>query len=95
MFMGPGFGFIGLWSLFMALFFFGGIALLILWALRTVPWRYGGPPVAGHQDPAMDILRRRFAAGEIDAEEFERRRSLLQGGPPVPAATPVPPASST
>lgn len=30
------------------------------------------------QDDALDLLRRRFASGEIDAEEFEQRLALLQ-----------------
>jgi uncharacterized membrane protein len=29
-------------------------------------------------DPAMDVLRTRFAAGQIDQVEFERLRSILQ-----------------
>jgi putative membrane protein len=32
----------------------------------------------GDRDEALDLLRRRFASGEIDAEEYERRRTLLQ-----------------
>jgi putative membrane protein len=30
------------------------------------------------RDEALDLLRRRFANGEIDDEEFERRLALLQ-----------------
>ncbi len=30
------------------------------------------------EDDAMDVLRRRFASGEIDEEEFERRRTRLE-----------------
>ena len=32
----------------------------------------------GEHDEALDLLRRRFASGEIDAEEFEQRLALLQ-----------------
>jgi putative membrane protein len=32
----------------------------------------------GERDEAVDLLRRRFASGDIDTEEFERRLALLQ-----------------
>jgi putative membrane protein len=32
----------------------------------------------GERDEALDLLRRRFANGEIDADEFEQRLGLLQ-----------------
>lgn len=32
----------------------------------------------GEHDEALDLLRRRFANGDIDAEEFEQRHALLQ-----------------
>ena len=32
----------------------------------------------GDRDEALDVLRRRFGNGEIDAEEFEQRLTLLQ-----------------
>ena len=31
-------------------------------------------------DDALAVLRNRYAAGEIDAEEFEARRTRLRGG---------------
>jgi len=30
------------------------------------------------EDPALEALRHRFASGEIDEEEFNRRRATLQ-----------------
>ena len=36
-------------------------------------------PPAGRETP-LDILARRFASGEITAEEYQRGRDLLQGG---------------
>ena len=32
----------------------------------------------GERDEALDLLRRRFASGDINAEEFEQRLALLQ-----------------
>ena len=36
------------------------------------------PATTAGRDPAMDTLRQRFAAGDIDEVEFERLRSALQ-----------------
>jgi putative membrane protein len=40
------------------------------------PW-HGGPPASG-EDDAEQILARRYAAGEIDDEEYCRRRQMLR-----------------
>jgi putative membrane protein len=34
------------------------------------------------EEGAQDVLDRRFAAGEIDAQEYAERRSTLRGDPP-------------
>ena len=34
----------------------------------------------GKQDEALDILRRRFAGGDITKEEYEERLKILNGG---------------
>jgi putative membrane protein len=34
---------------------------------------------SGSSDSAEDVLRRRFAAGEIDTEEYQRRLAALRG----------------
>ncbi len=65
---------------------FGGLLWLALlglgiWALvRLLSNRSpaGSPPVSGPS--AMEILRQRYARGEIDDEEYERRRRMLGGG---------------
>jgi len=56
---------------------------LVLWALLVLP---------GLHDPALALLRRRYAAGEVSREQFEEMRQVLAGQasrppvhePPVP-----------
>lgn len=67
---------------------FGGLLLAIL-AIVAIVWvvrqldrngHGGGPPSTQggrKEDSALKILRERFARGEIDAEEFEERKSKL------------------
>jgi hypothetical protein len=40
----------------------------------------GGAGTADASTSAMRILEDRFARGEIDADEFQRRREILRGG---------------
>jgi putative membrane protein len=40
--------------------------------------RSWGSPSGPGAESAEEILRRRFAAGEIDADEYERRLSILR-----------------
>ena len=57
-----------------------GIVLLIIWAVRALPastlMRSNAPAIAASP---LDTLARRFASGEISAEEYERSRDLLRG----------------
>jgi putative membrane protein len=60
-----------------------GIVLLVIWAVRALPsssLMRTSAPAAG-QSP-LDILARRFAAGEITAEEYQRARDILRGEEP-------------
>ena len=67
-----------------------GIVLLMVWAVRAMPRTapFGSSPAA--VETPQDILARRFAMGEISAEDFTRARDLMRGGPE--ADQPKPPA---
>ena len=52
----------------------GGVVLLVFFAMRDRPVLPGETP--------LQILDRRFAAGEISAEEYKQARDLLTGGGP-------------
>lgn len=47
------------------------LVLLVLWLLRKIREGEGGGP------DALEILRRRYAGGEISREEFDRMRREL------------------
>ena len=55
----------------MMLLFWGGLIAFGIWAVRA----FTGSRTGG--DAAMDVLRRRFAAGEISQEEFDKTRKAL------------------
>ncbi len=62
----------------MMLLFWGVIILLIVLAVRWLAGSGGGgqaAPPAGKT--ALDILKERFARGEIDKQEFEERKRVL------------------
>ena len=63
-----------------------GIMMMLLWAFLLVAvvvaflyWAFGGR--SGEKESnAMEILRERYARGDIDEEEFrERKRQLTEG----------------
>lgn len=53
--------------------FWGLVILGIVWLIRSAPWGHHS-----HGSP-LEILDRRFAAGEMSAEEYRERRNVLQG----------------
>jgi putative membrane protein len=73
--MGSGYG-MGFGGGVMWLFW---IALLILaiWIIRSAIT--GGDNSPGKSNSALDILKERFAKGEIDQQEFEQKRKALGG----------------
>jgi putative membrane protein len=60
-----------LWLIF-AVLFWGGLIVLLVWAVRSA-----SAPRRGH-DAALQTLKRRLASGEISQEEYERIRQLLE-----------------
>lgn len=55
-----------------SLLFLAGLIVLVIWAVRSFT-----RPAAG-SDTAMEVLRRRLAAGEISQDEFDKTRRILQ-----------------
>jgi len=75
---------------FALLFFVGplvlvGLVVLVVWAAtHSTPHPasmppYGPPAAMQSRESPLDILARRFAAGEITADEYQRARDLLKG----------------
>jgi putative membrane protein len=61
------------WALVIA-----ALVLGIRWLIRADQRGRLEPPASRPEDP-LEILRRRYAAGEIDDEEYARRRKTLRG----------------
>jgi putative membrane protein len=68
------------WILFPILFW-GGILTLIAWIVaRIFPRNRADDRLEAPRDSAEEILRERFARGEITAEEYEKSLEILRGG---------------
>ncbi len=73
------------WMLVNAIFWFALLAVIV-WAVLQVVRRVGdhGRP---HRETPQEILDRRFASGEIDADTYTEARERLAGrtpgGPPA------------
>lgn len=91
---GPAVGFHFFWILAMfVLLFVVAVPVLIIWAVRASShpaFPIGAPPVPpmgaippqpppAQRETPLEILARRFASGEIGAEEYQRARDLLGG----------------
>ena len=72
MFDGHGFGFGGgfMWLFWILLIVF------IVWVVKAMSSADGKS--GGSDKSPLEVLRDRFARGEIDEEEFERKRKLLE-----------------
>lgn len=64
---------------------FGGIGMILFWALVVIGvvvlarWLVNGPWGGGssREKTALDLLKERYARGEINREEFERKKRDL------------------
>ena len=71
---GPWYGMI--FGPIMMIVFIAAVVLIIAWALRA--GGLGWQPSVQHKS-ALDVLKDRFARGEIDRTEYEERKKLLSG----------------
>ncbi len=68
----------GAWGIGMGLMMLVFWALVIIAIVVAVRWIAGqSRPAPPHRDTALDILRERYARGEISREEFEQRKRDL------------------
>ena len=79
-----------LWMGIGTIFWLGVLALLIWAVVRWVgPRATGRYPTASGMS-AMEILRQRYARGEIDAATFEQMRERLESTAPSPGEASTP-----
>lgn len=65
-------GYGGVFMLLFSVLLIAGLVLLIRWLVQQ------GKPSTSHQaDSPIDILKKRYARGEIDRNEFENKRKVL------------------
>jgi putative membrane protein len=62
---------------FMTLFWFGLVALIVWAIVASRPSRILSTTEGPRSDHALTILRERYARGEINADEYEQRRKIL------------------
>ncbi len=72
---GWGMGF-GIFGFFMMLLFWIAVVAVIVFAIRWVMHAGGVKSSPEHESP-LEILKRRYANGEIDREEFVARKAEL------------------
>ncbi len=83
------YGMWGMWGfggMIMMIFFWAIIIIGAILIIRYFTAGHGGisagqsaGSIAGERDP-MEILRERYAKGDIDTDEFEERKRILEGG---------------
>lgn len=69
-----GFGWLGMLMFWIAVIFF--IALVVKWLLQQGRSDPGGP---AQGESALEILKKRYARGEINKEEFEQKKKDFTG----------------
>ena len=70
-----------------------------IWGMHLVWWMvwlflitwlfakpYGATDIRNRRNSAMEILKRRFASGDITVEEFQKKKIILEGTGENPAS---------
>lgn len=69
-----------IWMSMMMIVFWGGLIALVVWLVRSVGAnQHTAQTPATSTARADQLLAERFARGEIDEDEFKRRRDVLHG----------------
>jgi putative membrane protein len=71
--MAGGFGFGGIFMILWWVLIIVGIVVLVKWMIRPS----AGDVRSGGDSRALDILKQRYARGEIDEQEFQKRKHDL------------------
>lgn len=64
----------GPWGWLMMVAFWAMVVFLIVWLVRST-----ATPRRREEDTPLRILDERFARGEIDREDYDERRKVLEG----------------
>jgi len=73
-------------GMLLPLLFLIGLVVLVVWAVNggvRDRGNQGGASFPKHDGSAEEILKKRFARGEIDTEEYEERRRMLREEAPA------------
>jgi putative membrane protein len=72
----------GMWSwlawIVLFLVVLAAIVIASIFITRSL-WKRGDGSPSSHRETALDILKERYARGEIDRDEYDERRRTLQG----------------
>ena len=63
-----------IWVIIVGLIIYG----IVLFIMKQATKKGNSPAVEKQEESSMEILRERFARGEIDEQEFEERKAFLQ-----------------
>lgn len=89
-----GLGAFGWFGMLLPLLFWGGLLVVIVWAVARIFPRGRAEKFGGDMERmgnrAEEILRERFARGEIDAEEYGRSLDILREDAPRRSKEPNP-----
>lgn len=72
-------GSFGMGGFFFMILWWAFIAYVVVWIVRYMAHGCGGHHGRMHRSSAEDILKERYAKGEIDKKEFEEKKKDLVG----------------
>lgn len=72
---GPRYFFGAPWGMFVGMLFW---ILILVGFFYLVSWLVKRPSTLPSSETALEILKRRYASGEIDSEEYTKRKRELQ-----------------